>query len=67
MRIIDRDLAFYESMIEGHARDIRECRHGEEPRHVDLRDAAATVRDAAATVRDALAHYQALIDAAKTD
>jgi hypothetical protein len=60
MRIIDRDRAFYESMIEGHARDIRECRHGEEARHVDLRDAAATVRDA-------LARYQALIDAAKTD
>jgi hypothetical protein len=59
MRIIDRDLSFYESMIEGHARDIRECRHGEESRHVDLRDGAATVRDA-------LARYQALIDAAKT-
>lgn len=56
MRIIDRDFDFYESMIEGHFRDARQCRHGGEPRHLELSDAAAVVRDA-------LARYRALIDA----
>ena len=56
MRIIDRDFDFYESMIEGHFRDARQCPHGGESRHLELSDAAAAVRAA-------LARYRALIDA----